>query len=259
MTRTLALVVMGVFMVNAEHGESAVLSAPVWNLLMTLGVLLVWGVPDEGWGRLRKPWLRAAGVVLLVFVALAYRGVDATGWIQLRPYWWGILGLIGWAYLGVATLYLLVGDRPAVLTGLIGLYGCVALADAAGGFGWPAIPGPIVGPIVGTHGATVLAGTLLGVLLRRHLGERGSAWRFAAEVLGYAAALARPGCSCTPSTTCTRPSASARSTRPCPGASSARPSRARRGCSSSCWWTSWRSGAGPGPSRSPARTRSSPT
>jgi len=192
-TRALALVAMGVLMVNAEHGVGGVLSAPVWNVLMTLGVLLVWGVPDDGRGRLRKPWLRAAGVALLVFVTLAYRGVDATGWIQIRPYWWGILGLIGWAYLGVATLYLLVGDRPAVLTGLVGLYGCVALADAAGGFGWPSIPGPIVGPIVGTHGATVLAGTLLGVLLRRHLGERGSAWRFAAQMLGYAAGLATAG------------------------------------------------------------------
>jgi heparan-alpha-glucosaminide N-acetyltransferase len=192
-TRALALVVMGVLMVNAEHGVGGVLSPPVWNVLMTLGVLLVWGVPDDGWGPLPKPWLRAAGIALLVFVALAYRGVDATGWIQLRPYWWGILGLIGWAYLGVATLYLMVGDRPAVLTGLIGLYGCVALADAAGGFGWPAIPGPIVGPILGTHGATVLAGTLLGVLLRRHLGEGGPAWRFALQVLGYAAALGAAG------------------------------------------------------------------
>jgi len=192
-TRSLALVVMGVLMVNAEHGVSGLLSAPVWNVLMTLGVLLVWGTPDEGWGRLRKPWLVAAGVALLVFVALAYRSGAATGLVQLRPYWWGILGLIGWAYLGVATLYLVAGDRPAVLTGLIGLYGCVALADAAGGVGWPTIPGPIVGPIVGTHGATVLAGTLLGVLLKRHQGEGGSPWRLTATVLGYAAALAAAG------------------------------------------------------------------
>ena len=39
----------------------------------------------------------------------------------------------------------------------------------------------------------MLAGTLLGVLLRRHLRERGSAWRFAAQMLGYAAALAAAG------------------------------------------------------------------
>ena len=193
LTRSAALVVVGVLMVNAEHGVAGILSAPVWNVLMTLGVLLLWATPREGWGRVRGSWLRMAGVLLLLFVAIAYRGEGVTGWIQLRPYWWGILGLIGWAYLGVATLYLLVGDRPAVLTGLVGLYCCVALADAAGGFGWPSIPGPIVGPMVGTHGATVLAGTLLGVLLKRHQAEGGSAWRFTAVALGYATALAAAG------------------------------------------------------------------
>jgi predicted acyltransferase len=189
-TRSAALVAVGVLMVNAEHGVPGWLSVPAWNVLMTLGVLLVWAVPGGGWGGLRSGWLRAAGVLLLIFVAIAYRGEDVAGWFQLRPYWWGILGLIGWAYLGVASLYLACGDRPAILTGLIALYGCVALADQAGGFGWPEVPGPLVGGIVGTHGAVVLAGTLLGVLLSRQLRERASPWRFALEMLGYAAALA---------------------------------------------------------------------
>jgi predicted acyltransferase len=187
-TRAAALVVVGVLMVNAEHAVPGWLSVPAWNLLMTLGVLLVWAVPRDGWGEHRWRWLRAAGVLLLLFVAIAHRGEGVTGWFQLRPYWWGILGLIGWAYLGVASLYLVVGDRPAILTGLIGLYGCVALADAAGGIA--AIPGPLAGAIVGTHGAVVLSGTLLGVLLVRHQRDSGSSWRFALEMLGCAAALA---------------------------------------------------------------------
>jgi predicted acyltransferase len=192
-TRSAALVVVGVLMVNAEHGVAGWLSVPAWNVLMTLGLLLVWAVPRDGWGERRFQWLRAAGLLLLLVVVIAYRGQGITGWLQLRPYWWGILGLIGWAYLGVASVYLLVGGQPAILTGLVGLYGCVALADGAGGFGWPTIPGPLVGGIVGTHGALVLAGTLLGVLLVRHQRDGGSRRRFALEMLGYAGALAAAG------------------------------------------------------------------
>ena len=187
--RAATLVVIGVLMVNAEHGVAGWVSLPAWNVLMTLGVLLVWGLPRDGWCERHRSALRALAVLLLLFVVLAYRGKDITGWLQLRPYWWGILGLIGWAYLGVASLYLVIASRPAILTALLGLYGCVALADKAGGFGWPTIPGPLVGGIVGTHGAVVLAGCLLGVLVERHLRSQGSPWRFAAEALGCAAAF----------------------------------------------------------------------
>ena len=99
LARPAALVVMGVLMVNAEHGVAGPLSPPVWTLVTTLGVLLVWGAPESGWGRLRRSWLRTLGAALLVVAALAYRSPDATGLVQLRPHWWGILGLIGWAYL----------------------------------------------------------------------------------------------------------------------------------------------------------------
>ena len=191
--RSLALVVMGVLMVNAEHGVSGVLSAPAWNVLATLGVLLVWGAPENGWGPVRRSWLRGAGLALLLLVALAYRNPEVSGWIQLRPYWWGILGLIGWAYLGVATVYLLAGDRPAILSGAIALFYCVALAVAAGSLAWLSALRPLVGPVIGTHGALVLAGALLGVLAKRYLQEGGSAWRFAVRVLGYAAALGMAG------------------------------------------------------------------
>ena len=113
LARSLALRFMGVLMVNAEQGVSGVLSAPAWNVLATLGVLLVWGAPENGWGRVRKSGLQGAGLLLLL-LSFLIRNPEVSGWIQLRPYWWGILGLIGWAYLGVASLYVLAGDRKAL-------------------------------------------------------------------------------------------------------------------------------------------------
>jgi len=191
--RAAALVVVGVLMVNAEHGVAGLLSAPVWNVVMTLGVLLVWAMPPEGVAWVPRRTLRVAGVLLLLFAALAYRSPEGSGWFQIRPYWWGILGLIGWAYLGVASLYLWIGERPAVLTATVGLYGCATLAGAAGGLGWPTVPGPIMGPIFGTHGALVAAGALVGVLLLRHARAGGSPRGVAAQVLGVAAALGAAG------------------------------------------------------------------
>ena len=56
--RSAALVVVGVLMVNAEHAVAGWLSVPAWNVLMTLGVLLVWAVPRDVFG---EPLPLAAG------------------------------------------------------------------------------------------------------------------------------------------------------------------------------------------------------
>ncbi|MFN8091575.1 MAG: DUF5009 domain-containing protein [Vicinamibacteria bacterium] len=190
--RTAALLVMGVLMVNAEHGVHGPLPPAVWTLAATAGVFLSWGVPEAGWGRLRRPWLRALGAGLLILAVVSYRSPGATGLVHLRPHWWGILGLIGWSYLGAALAYVLVRDRPAGLSGLTALLFCVALADAAGPLRG-AIPRPLLGPVLGTHTAVAVAGVLLGVLLRRQLDARGPARRIALEAAGLAAALGAAG------------------------------------------------------------------
>jgi len=193
LARTVALLVMGVLMVNAEHGVGGPLSTPVWTLVTTAGVFLLWGVPEAGWGRVPRRWLRLAGAALILVAALAYRSPEASGLVHLRPHWWGILGLIGWAYLAVSTLYLLVGERATALTGIVALLYCTALADAAGGVG-AFLPRPLLGPVLGTHAAIAMAGALVGVLLRRHLQEARRAVRpLVVQVLSLAAGLAAAG------------------------------------------------------------------
>ena len=122
LSRTFALLVMGVFLVNADGRMAPFLGCGSWlfTLLSILGFFLVWNAYPETF----KPgrWLRGAGIVLLLALAITYR-TDDGGFIRAR--WWGILGLIGWAYLFSAVAWLLCRKRTGLLSliwlGLIGL------------------------------------------------------------------------------------------------------------------------------------------
>ena len=110
--RTLGLLVLGVFMVNAEGGynqKAMGMSIAVWSLLFYLSAILVWNVyrfENKRWGWLLR-CIGAAGLIVLAFV---YRA-GANGELGLRPRWWGILGLIGWAYLFSCIFYQLLRGR----------------------------------------------------------------------------------------------------------------------------------------------------
>lgn len=106
--RSLSLMLIGIFMVNYEtaHHESIVIGKYFWCILMAIAVILIW----TNWKRSSVPkkwhaYLQVAGVLILVFLAVIYKG-GAMGEIWMRTQWWGILGLIGWAYLLNALIYL---------------------------------------------------------------------------------------------------------------------------------------------------------
>ena len=116
--RTLALLIMGVFMVNLENidAENMILSKVLWQILMTAAFFLIWNVYGErAMGRF-SPWLfKGLGWGILIFLAITFSGGGEGGGQWMRFHWWGILGLIGWGYLVAALTYLLLGNRPAWL------------------------------------------------------------------------------------------------------------------------------------------------
>ena len=113
--RSLALVVMGFFMVNLENinRELRVISKSVYQILMATAFVLIWNIYPDGKAFKRVPeWaMKILGILILVFLAAIYQGGTVENPHWMRPAWWGILGLIGWSYLVIATLYLLVGNR----------------------------------------------------------------------------------------------------------------------------------------------------
>jgi predicted acyltransferase len=192
--RTLALLALGVLMINAERAsDSGPLSPALWNILATVAAALVWCEWRTSDGRRRA--LRVAGLVLLLALAFVYRSEAVGGAFQMRPYWWGILGLIGWAYLVAATVYLLAGDRPAVLLAVVALLYAAALADHLGRLSVfaPLRPVVSVGSMLGAHGGLAVSGAVLGAALRRDRAEGRAPARLVPTALAYAALLAAAG------------------------------------------------------------------
>jgi predicted acyltransferase len=115
LARTVALLVMGIYMVNYEviYAEAMPIDNKYWQILMAAGIFLIWmdykRIPDMRKGLGLS--LKIAGILLLAYLAWIYRGGTAENIVWMKPHWWGILGLIGWAYLLNSLLYLFVRER----------------------------------------------------------------------------------------------------------------------------------------------------
>lgn len=122
--RSFALVVMGFFLVNYEEFVSPAvgfIGQFGFLLIITLSFFFIWLVYPGAWPAWRLWLFRGVGIAALVWMACIFRGGTPGHPIGLEPHWWGILGLIGWAYLSCALLYFLIGDRLWPL-GLFALY-----------------------------------------------------------------------------------------------------------------------------------------
>lgn len=172
--RCAALVVTGLFMVNAEMAPAG-FNGSAWLLAAFAGIFLIWGSVAGG-PLLAWPW-RTAGGVALVALAIVYPG-------GMGLHWWGILGLIGWAYGLSALLFIAAPPRLRLALALLGLPACVA---------WFALAAPQVGGGGhATHTLLVLAGLASALLLhgpRPHAKATTWALLFAFLLLGIGFAV----------------------------------------------------------------------
>ena len=106
--RSLSLLLIGLYMVNWETAFSEGIPGgkSLWGLLMALAVVLIW----MNWKRspVPKKWhlpMQVVGFCILIYLGVIYKG-GSNGELWFTTQWWGILGLIGWAYLFNALVYL---------------------------------------------------------------------------------------------------------------------------------------------------------
>jgi heparan-alpha-glucosaminide N-acetyltransferase len=187
--RTLGLLLLGVFMVNAEGGYNQAamgMSIHLWSLCFFLAAILVWNVysfQNPVWAYL----LRGVGLVALLVLGLIYRGGDGTE--RMQPQWWGILGLIGWAYLYTCVLYQLFRGRiaglllmVAVCTGIYAL-GHSDYVHTSPLLSWTA---PQAGHAA--HTSIVLCGVILSLIFFDQRNDR-PVYRRMGEALAFALLL----------------------------------------------------------------------
>jgi len=158
LTRSLALIVMGFFHVNLEgyNSEAAILPYAIWEILITIGFFLIWMDYKQ-----KQYLLQGLGIVLLLAMAALYKG-EGGQW--MRPSWWGILGIIGWAYLVSATVFLLVkGKFPALLV-LLALFLAINFAKHTGVM---AIDIPVIGDASSI--ALIMAGVVISSIPKKSI------------------------------------------------------------------------------------------
>jgi len=113
-SRTLALLVMGAFIVNSESRLSPDVCYPigVYWFLMVAAFFCIWNLYPDTKNRMRKTVftvLKFVGVIILLYLAITFRSKQDNH--VFAASWWGILGSIGWTYLLCALIYVFTRDR----------------------------------------------------------------------------------------------------------------------------------------------------
>lgn len=177
-TRAMALVFIGLCMVNSCYGcrldEAAMgMSGAWWRIGMFSGVVVFWNRYPAAQGA--KQWLFAAMRILaagwLIYLLAIYRAQDGGASVWLRPRWWGIIGIIGWAYLVSAWVWLLCRNHGSALMGVFALLIAQNIGVRSGMLPWwgsmtEATHGWFPGLDIGWYASMVIAGMTVATLFR---------------------------------------------------------------------------------------------
>lgn len=166
-SRSFALIVMGLFSMNCSAIDGG-MSHQLFSILMVVGFFLVWNVYPLKDGRksLVSTVLQVVGALLLIALVV-YRCVNGK---PIRTGWWGILGLIGWAYLVCSLVYLLLRGKKQFCVVAWLLFAGLMIAQASGVRALGFYPGGW------THPLLVFTGVLASVAMSRFGDEKKPGW-----------------------------------------------------------------------------------
>ena len=124
LTRSLSLIIIGVLMLNTGRVDPELtgMGRNLWALLMYVAVFLFWNDYRDKENRIYTiAGFKLAALGILIYLVFKFRSGQPENNGSLITGWWGILGLIGWAYLVSAFTYVLCRDS-ILKTALVTLF-----------------------------------------------------------------------------------------------------------------------------------------
>ena len=179
--RSLSLLVLGLFIANAPNVSERYthISQTWWTTLGFIGIAMIWvRFPAEENRPMLARVLRYGGLGMLAVLFVVFRRVTPDGQIATLDFsYWEILGLLGWAYLLVSTIYLLFAKRFRVLAAAFALMVALNAFSIIGWFDWITWPdywnpfeaGLASLTMAGVLASFVLAGNTLALTFQRKL------------------------------------------------------------------------------------------
>ncbi|MBL1212053.1 MAG: DUF5009 domain-containing protein [Ignavibacteriae bacterium] len=172
--RSAALLILGILMVNIGRLNEDLTGMPrnLWSLLMFISVILLWNTfPADGKLKRRIYFsLKIIGACTLIILMVIFRSGTADEPTWLATSWWGILGLIGWAYLASSIIYLFAKDNITTIIAAIGICIAVYIGDHSGAFDFLIFNKSflLIGPHLAGHATITLSGVLLTLLFSKN-------------------------------------------------------------------------------------------
>jgi heparan-alpha-glucosaminide N-acetyltransferase len=201
MRRSLSLVVLGLFIANAPQVDlqHTGIGAVWWAALGFIGIALFWGVQHSPSANSRLHRVtKYAGLMILAGLFITFRRITPGGqlaWLDFSD--WEILGLLGWAYLLVSSLYLLLKKNLVALTASLVLLSALNALSTAGWLGWLRRLPPYAQPFEAGLSSITMAGLIACLIIVEGKIPR----NFRAKILWasvYALVLAGAACLLTP-------------------------------------------------------------
>lgn len=167
--RSLILVSLGLFIANGPQVNRQLtgIGATSWDILGFMGIAMLWGVFP--WASKRERFRRLtkyAGLCLLVMLVIAFRRTsqdDRETWLDFSD--WEILGLLGWAYLLVSSLYLILRKNVTALVASLVLLSALNVLSVAGCLAWLKGSPPYVQPFEAGLSSITMSGLIAYLII----------------------------------------------------------------------------------------------